>query len=251
MEKRRKMKSFSVRAIAPNAVTLLAFCTGLTSIRFALAGKWELALAAIMLAAVFDGLDGTVARLLRSTSKFGAELDSLSDVVAFGVVPAFLIYHWSLESLDRLGWAVCLIYTVAMLLRLARFNARMEDENEPRKKMGYLTGIPAPMGAGLLLAPIMLDVGYTGDLTQQYPYILAGYTILISLLIVSTLPTISMKFVKVPRDSFIATMLIIGIVFALLFVYTWGVLLAVGVFYLISVPWCYISYRRRLKAENY
>jgi len=251
LEKRRKLKSFSVRAIAPNAVTLLAFCAGLTSIRFALADKWELALAAIMLAAVFDGLDGTVARLLRSTSKFGAELDSLSDVVAFGVVPALLIYQWGLYSLDRLGWAACLIYAIAMILRLARFNARMDEDDGPRKKMGYLTGVPAPMGAGLLLAPIMLDVGYTGNLTQQYPLILAGYTVFIGLLIVSTLPTISMKFVKVPRDSFVMTLLIIGIIFALLFVYTWGVLLMVGLFYLISIPWCYIVYRRRLKVDNF
>lgn len=251
MEKQRKLKSFSVRTIAPNAVTLLAFCAGLTSIRFALVDKWELALAAIMLAAVFDGLDGTVARLLRSTSKFGAELDSLSDVVAFGVVPALLIYQWSLVSLDRLGWAVCLIYAVAMILRLARFNSRMDEDDGPRKQLGYLTGVPAPMGAGLLLAPIMLDVGYTGDLTQQYPLILAGYTILIALLIVSTLPTISMKFVKVPRDSFIMTLLIIGILFALLFVYTWGVLLMVGLLYLISIPWCYMVYHRRLRAQDY
>lgn len=252
MSKRRKLSTFfSVRTIAPNAVTLLAFCAGLTSIRFALDDRWELALSSILVAGVLDGLDGTVARLLRSTSKFGAELDSLSDVVAFGVVPAFIVYMWSLDSLGRLGWAVSLIFAMAMILRLARFNSRLEDESEPRKKMGYLTGIPAPMAAGLAIAPIIMDVGYTGTITQQYPYILAGYILGISILMISTLPTFSFKFIKIPRDNFVPMMLTIGIIFAGLYVYTWGLLLLIAVAYLISIPWCYVTYRRALKRGDF
>ena len=146
------IKAISIRTILPNVVTLFAFMAGLTSIKFALAGKWELAVAAVLLAGVFDGLDGTVARLLNSASRFGAELDSLSDVVAFGVAPSVILYLWVLEGLGRFGWATALIYAIAMALRLARFNSKLEDEKEPRQRTGFLTGVPAPMGAALMCA---------------------------------------------------------------------------------------------------
>ncbi len=248
VQKKRLRNFFSIRAIAPNAVTVLAFSMGLTAVRFALAGKWELSVAAIIIAGVFDGLDGTVARLLRSTSKFGAELDSLSDVVAFGVVPALVVYLWTLQGLDRLGWAAALIYAVAMALRLARFNARMdlEDENDVRKQMGFLTGVPAPMGAGLVVAPMVLDFGFTGNYMQSHPHFLAVYTVLIALLMVSTLPTFTLKLVRVPRESFVPVLLLVATFFAALFVYPWSALIAVSGLYLISIPLCSIAYRKRL-----
>ncbi len=244
------MKAISIRTILPNVVTLCAFMAGITAIRFALAGKWELAAAAITLAAIFDGLDGTVARLLKSTSKFGAELDSLSDVVAFGVAPAVVLYLWSLESLDRLGWAIALIYATAMALRLARFNARLEDYEEPRKRLGYLTGVPAPMGAGLLLMPMLLDLALGESVTKAYPYSISVYAVAVALLIVSTIPTISLKALRVRRSFFVPLMLVIGVIIAGLFVRTWAVMFGIGAFYLLSLPFTIIGFRRRVAAKE-
>ncbi len=241
-------KKFSIRAIAPSVVTLMAFTSGLTAIRFALAGKWELAVAAIILAGIFDGLDGTVARLLKSTSRFGAELDSLSDVVSFGVAPAVVIYLWSLQSLDRLGWALALIYAIAMALRLARFNSHLEDEgDEPKIKMGFLTGIPAPMGAGLISLPMVISFAFETTVVRDYPVIIGLYMMVITVLMVSTLPTPSLKAARVPKQSFVPLMLMIGIFFAILFVYSWQVLLGIGFIYLFSLPICWVSYQRQLK----
>ena len=244
------MRAISIRTILPSVVTLCAFMAGVTAIRFALAGKWELAVASIALAGIFDGLDGTVARLLKSTSKFGAELDSLSDVVSFGVAPAVVLYLWTLESLDRLGWAVALIYATAMALRLARFNARLEDDEEPRKRLGYLTGVPAPMGAGLLLMPMMLDLAAGGGVVRGYSFIVAVYGVAIALLIVSTIPTLSLKAFRVPRSAFVPVMLVIGMVIAGLFVRTWAVMFGIGVLYIVSLPFSVLAYRRRSAAKD-
>lgn len=239
------MRAISIRTILPNVVTLCAFMAGVTSIRFALAGKWELAVAAIALAGVFDGLDGTVARLLKSTSKFGAELDSLSDVVAFGVAPAVILYLWTLEGLDRLGWGVALIYATAMALRLARFNARLDDEEEPKKRLGYLTGVPAPMGAGLLLMPMMLDLALPSETVRGYSELVALYSVAVALLIVSTIPTLSLKALRVRRTFFVPVMLVIGIVITGLFVRTWAVMFGIGIFYLASLPFTILGFKRR------
>ncbi len=244
------MRAVSIRTILPNVVTLCAFMAGVTSIRFALAGKWELAVAAIALAGIFDGLDGTVARLLKSTSRFGAELDSLSDVVAFGVAPAVVLYLWTLEGLDRLGWGVALIYATAMALRLARFNARLDDEEEPRSRFGYLTGVPAPMGAGLLLMPMMFDFATGADTIREYSFGIGLYGVAVALLIVSTIPTLSLKALRVSRSLFVPVMLIIGIVLAGLFVRTWAVMFFIGVFYLASVPFTVLGFRKRMAAKG-
>ncbi|WP_262689673.1 CDP-diacylglycerol--serine O-phosphatidyltransferase [Kordiimonas aestuarii] len=249
-EKALLFRAFSIRTILPNAVTLFAFMAGLTSIRFALAGKWELAVFAILLAGVFDGLDGTVARLLKSTSRFGAELDSLSDVVAFGVAPAVVLYLWGLQSLDRLGWAVALIYATAMALRLARFNARLDDEEEPRKRLGFLTGVPAPMGANLLLAPLMVDFALENTFVKDYAPVVAVYTVAIAMLIVSTIPTVSLKALRIPREWFVPVMLLIGIVIAGLFVRTWLVMIIIGALYVGSMPWSYMAFEKRRKHKR-
>ncbi|GHF27176.1 hypothetical protein GCM10017044_22780 [Kordiimonas sediminis] len=204
-----------------------------------------MAVTAIILAGILDGLDGTVARLLKSTSKFGAELDSLSDVVAFGVAPAVILYLWGLQSLDRIGWAVSLIYAIAMALRLARFNARMEDEDEPRRRLGFLTGVPAPMGAGLLLAPLMLEFILGKGQISNFGLIVSGYAIFIAILMVSTFPTISMKAFRVKKDLFVPFMLVIGAILAGLFAKPWIVLLSIGALYLVSIPLSLVSYKKR------
>jgi len=238
-------RAISIRTILPSVVTLFAFMAGLTSIKFGLSGKWELAVAAVVAAGIFDGLDGTVARLLKSTSRFGAELDSLSDVVAFGVAPAVLLYLFILKDLDRLGWAVALIYASAMALRLARFNARLDDDTQAVKASGFLTGVPAPMGAGLLLAPLMLEFAYGEKLVQGYAPVVAAYAIFIALLMVSTLPTISLKALRVAREAFIPALLVIAAIFTGLFARPWLMLLALGAVYLLSLPFTYALKKKR------
>jgi len=239
-------KAISIRTILPSVVTLFAFMAGLTSIKFALSGKWELAVAAIIAAGIFDGLDGTVARLLKSTSRFGAELDSLSDVVAFGVAPAVILYLFILNDLDRLGWAVALIYASGMALRLARFNARLDEESPAKKASSFLTGVPAPMGAGLILAPMMLEFAYEdGKVLEGQALFVAVYAIIICLLMVSTLPTISLKALRVPREWFIPALLVFVVVVAGLFVHTWWMLLIIGMAYLAGLPFTYIASKKR------
>lgn len=243
-------KAFSIRTILPNVVTLCAFMAGLTSIRFALEERWEMSVLAIMLAGIFDGLDGTVARLLKSTSRFGAELDSLSDVVAFGVAPAVILYLWCLQDLERLGWGAALVYAIAMALRLARFNARLDDEEEPRKRFGFLTGVPAPMGAGLLLMPLMVDFTSQVDFIRGMGPFVAVYAVIVATLMVSTVPTLSLKAFRIPKAWFVPVMLIIGIVIAGLFVRTWLVLIIIGASYVASMPFTYTAYRRRRRKKR-
>ncbi|MFC3050909.1 CDP-diacylglycerol--serine O-phosphatidyltransferase [Kordiimonas pumila] len=243
-------KSISIRTILPNVVTLFAFMAGLTSIKFALSGKWEWSVAAVILAGIFDGLDGTVARLLKSTSKFGAELDSLSDVVAFGVAPAVILYLWVLHDLDRLGWAVALIYAIAMALRLARFNAKIDDASDPRKRFGFLTGVPAPMGAGLLLMPMMIEFGVGDGTASSNGLLISFYSVCIALLMVSTIPTISLKALRVPKEWFVPVMLVIGIIIAGLFVRTWIVFMLIGMLYIVSMPLTYWAFKKRLASKK-
>jgi CDP-diacylglycerol--serine O-phosphatidyltransferase len=243
-------QAISIRTILPSVVTLLAFISGLSSIKFALSDKWEFAVAAIIFAGVFDGLDGHVARLLNSTSRFGAELDSLSDVVAFGVAPAVVLYLWSLESIDRVGWAASILYASAMALRLARFNARMDEEDDPRKRFGFLTGIPAPVGAALALAPMMVDFSITDGALKAQAYYIAPYVLVIALLLVSTLPTISLKALRIKKQYFVLLMLVIAAIITGLFVHTWLAMLFIGVVYLASLPVCFVAYQKRLKQKN-
>jgi CDP-diacylglycerol--serine O-phosphatidyltransferase len=148
---RRAPRGLPLRAVAPNAVTALALCSGLSGVRFAIGGQWESAVAMIMVAGVLDGLDGRIARMLHGESRFGAELDSLSDAISFGVAPALIVYLWSLTALPRVGWICSLIFAVFCALRLARFNAKIDESHQPHKSAGFLTGVPAPAGAGLAL----------------------------------------------------------------------------------------------------
>ena len=244
-------RQISIRTILPNLVTLLAFVSGLTAIRFALDGRFELAFSALALAGILDGLDGTVARLLKSTSKFGAELDSLSDVVAFGVAPAVTIYLWALQGMERMGWAAAMIFAMAMALRLARFNAGIDDEDDPKKRLGFFTGVPAPVGCALAILPMALDFAAIEGWLRPHDWTIAAYIALIGLLSVSTIPTPSIKKLRLPRSYFAPALMLVGIVMAGLFARPWLVVSVLSLAYLASLPLCYFLYRRRLEKKGW
>src|SRR5258708_9436915 len=183
----------------PNAVTALALCFGLTGVSLAIGGQWEKALGAIVLAGVLDGLDGRIARLLRAESKFGAELDSLSDNIAFGTAPALILFLWSLKAEPRFGWLAALALAVCCALRLARFNGRLDAADQPPKSAGFNTGVPAPAGAGLALVPIYLWLITADDRFRQWPGVMA-WTLFIAALMISSLPTYSWASIRIRRS---------------------------------------------------
>ena len=237
-----KSSRLTLRSIAPNIVTVLAMCAGLTSIKFALSGKFELAVAAIILGGVLDGIDGSIARMLKSTSKFGAELDSLSDAISFGVAPAVVLYMWSLQDLKGVGWVVTLIYAVSCVLRLARFNTAL-DENGTVRKKGYLTGVPAPLGAGLALVPLIASFEFDFGFLSQ-PQLVAAWLAFVSLGLVSTVPTFSARQFLIPRDKMMPLLVIVALIAALITTYGWITALLVGLVYVVSIPFSIIRYRK-------
>src|SRR5215207_4315655 len=184
----------------PNTITVLALCMGLTGVSLAVRGEWERALAAIVLAGVLDGLDGRIARLLRAQSKFGAELDSLSDNIAFGTAPALILFLWSLQSAPRFGWIAALAMAVCCALRLARFNAGIDADLQPHKSAGFNTGVPAPAGAGLAFVPIYLWL-ITGDNLFRQWYVVMPWVIFIALLLISSVATYSWSSLRIRRSS--------------------------------------------------
>lgn len=241
--RRRRPGAFTVRTLAANVVTTLALCAGMTAIRYALEERYELALLYVIIAGLLDAADGAVARLLRSTSRFGAELDSLSDVVAFGIAPAFLLYGWGLGALGRMGWIVALAYGVACALRLARFNAQIEDAEDPRKPLGFFTGVPAPAGAGLALLPMMLDFSFGAAIFQK-SLVLVGYIALVAGLMVSNLPTFSLKQIRIRREMLVPTLFLVALFAASVTVYRWSAIAVVAIAYLLSIPLAIWSFRR-------
>lgn len=249
MKNGRLRKRVSLRGIAPNVVTILALSAGMTSLKFALAERWELAVFAILLAGVFDGIDGSIARLLKSASRFGAELDSLSDVVSFGVAPAAIMYLWALRELGGIGWVIALAYVICCALRLARFNSKLDGEDEPRKKAGFLTGIPAPAAAVLALMPIMLGFQTESDLFRS-PALVGITTALVSLGMVSRLATFSFKQLIIPRDQMVPLLLFVGLFAAAVTVYQWAVVVTFGIAYLVSFPFSMQKFSRLTKSEG-
>ncbi len=245
---RLRNRRVSLRGIAPNIVTILALSAGMTSLKFARAERWELAAFAILLAGVFDGIDGSIARLLKSVSRFGAELDSLSDVVSFGVAPAAIVYLWALRELGGLGWVIALAYVICCALRLARFNSKLDVEDEPRKKAGFLTGIPAPMAAALALMPIILGFETGSDLFRN-PALVGITTALVSLGMVSRMATFSFKQLIIPRDQMVPLLLFVGLFAAAVTVYQWAVVVTLGIAYLVSFPISMRQFSRIVKAE--
>src|SRR5436309_2939033 len=241
-ERRRRFRPIPVRMLVPNFITLLAICAGLTAIRLSTEGRMELAVAAIVFAAVLDGLDGRVARMIKGQSKFGAELDSLADFVNFGVAPGLILYFWQLHELNNVGWIAAMIFAISGGLRLARFNATMDDPNKPAFAANYFTGVPAPAGAITVLLPIYL--AFLGMPTA--PAVLTTlYTLLIAVLMVSRLPVFSGKSVRLRVAPELVLPMFVAVVFfiALLIGYPWHILSAGTVFYLLSLPVGWKSYR--------
>jgi CDP-diacylglycerol---serine O-phosphatidyltransferase len=234
MRVRRRLSDFSVNRLVPNVLTLLAVCAGMTAIRFAVSGKFEAACYAIIVAGIFDGLDGRIARLLRSTSRFGAELDSLSDFVSFGVAPAVVLYLWTMSALQSIGWAIVLIFAVCCALRLARFNTQLAAEPPPWAA-GFFTGAPAPAGAGLLMLPMFISFEW-GDWIARSPYLNGVWISGVALLMISTVPTISLKRIRIPPDFVVPTLLGIGVLAGLFTTAPWPTLTFIGALYIASIP---------------
>ncbi|MCG8508042.1 MAG: CDP-diacylglycerol--serine O-phosphatidyltransferase [Rhodospirillales bacterium] len=227
----------------PNILTLLAMCAGLTAIRYGLLGEWEKAVFAIMVAAILDGLDGRIARILKGASKFGAELDSLSDFVSFGVSPAMLLYLWSLQGIGRFGWVLALLFAVCCVLRLARFNTLLDDPDQPAWTANFFTGVPAPMGAGLVLLPMMLWFE-TGSAFFRSPATVAIVLIGVSALLVSRIHTFSFKRFKVESRWVMPMMLAVGLYAALLINAPWATIAVTLIAYIGGIPFSVRAYRK-------
>lgn len=241
----RRFKPIPVRTLLPNVITLLALCAGLTAIRVAVENNIQLALAAIVLAALLDGIDGRLARMLKGTSRFGAELDSLADFVNFGVAPALILYFWGLHDLKSAGWIAGLVFAICAGLRLARFNVMLDDPNRPAWAGNFFTGIPAPAGAITVLLPIYLDLlGISGGLVGTW--MAFCYTLVIALLMVSRLPVFSGKRIgkRVPPEMVLPVFVLVVLFFALLISYPWQVLSIGTLAYLACLPVGYWSYRQ-------
>src|SRR5580704_708054 len=240
--RRRRFRPIPVRMLVPNFITLLAICAGLTAIRLSTEGRMELAVAAIVFAALLDGIDGRVARMIKGQSKFGAELDSLADFVNFGVAPGLILYFWQLHELKDGGWIAAMIFAISGGLRLARFNATMDDPNKPAYAANYFTGVPAPAGAITVLLPIYL--AFLG-LPNPPAILTALYTLLIAFLMVSRLPVFSGKTVRmrVPPEMVLPVFVSVIFFIALLIGYPWHILSVGSVLYLLSLPAGWKSYR--------
>ncbi|PLW76754.1 CDP-alcohol phosphatidyltransferase family protein [Cohaesibacter celericrescens] len=234
---KQRFKAVPFRLIAPNLVTLMALCAGLTGVRMAIEGRFEMALISLFAAAFLDGVDGRVARMLKGTSRFGAELDSLTDFVNFGVAPPLILHIWILNAIPSIGWIASLLFAIAMVLRLARFNVALDEKNKPAWKRGFFVGVPAPAGAIAVLAPIYLELAGMPHY-DQLAILVMIYTLFIAMLVVSSIPTYSGKTVglRIPRAHVVP--LIVGFVatIAMLFSYTWITMLVVVALYLISIP---------------
>lgn len=247
---RRRFKAIPVRTLVPNLITLLALCAGLTAIRLAMEEKLELALAAIVFAALLDGIDGRIARMLKGTSRFGAELDSLADFVNFGVAPALILYFWGLHELKSAGWIAALVFAICAGLRLARFNVMIDDPNKPIWAGNFFTGIPAPAGAITVLLPIYVTFlgAPMGLVTVWFTFL---YTLSIALLMVSRLPVFSGKRVgkRVPPEMVLPVFVMVVLFFALLVSYPWQVLTLGTLVYLACLPLGWLSYREHQRND--
>ena len=247
--RRRRFRPIPVRMLVPNVITLLAICAGLTAIRLSTEGRMELAVAAIVFAAVLDGIDGRVARLIKGQSKFGAELDSLADFVNFGVAPGLMLYFWQLHELHNGGWIAAMVFAISGGLRLARFNASIDDPKKPAFAANYFTGVPAPAGAVTALLPIYL--AYLG-VFKAPATLTAAYTLLIAFLMVSRLPVFSGKSVRlrVPPELVLPVFVCVIFFIALLVGYPWYILSAGTALYLLSLPLGWKSYRDHVRAAE-
>lgn len=252
---RRFGGGLTVRAVLPNAITAAALCSGLTGIRFAIAaasghaGDWEKALLAIVFAGVLDGIDGRIARLLKAQSRFGAELDSLADSLSFGMAPALVLFLWSLQELPRVGWFASLAFAICCALRLARFNARIDVDDQPHKSAGFLTGVPAPVGAGLAFLPMYLWIA-TGQPLFREPWLVAVWVAAMAFLMISNIATMSWKSFRPARSIRLGAIALVALAFGALLIEPWWTLAAICIVYLALMPWSVANYAkvRRLRA---
>lgn len=242
-------RGITLRMVAPNAVTAMALCSGLTGIRYgisAMAGRedhWQFAVLCVLIAGVLDGLDGRIARLLRGESRFGAELDSLSDSIAFGVAPALILYLWSLHAMPKFGWIFALAHALSCALRLARFNANIDVDIQPHKSAGFLTGIPAPAGAGLAFVPLYLWL-VTGEQLFREWYVVAPWAAFVAFLMISNIATYSWSALRLRKRIRLEAIAFAGLLAALLITDPWLTLLLVCALYVVMIPFGMLSYAK-------
>ena len=255
MEQQKKnfkiVSNKKTRVILPNMFTLVGVCIGLSSIKFAFDEKFTLSIIAIIVAAIIDGLDGRIARLIQGTSKVGKELDSLTDVISFGVAPAFIMYFWKLNELGRVGWLICLIYVVCVALRLARFN--VNSGQEPSWKDNFFEGVPSPAGGVLVLMPLIYSLSDIQILNINYNFFVPILFITISILLISKFPTYALKKISVPRSMTIFLLLAVVLYFGLLLLYTFNAIVISGVIYFIMIPISFMHYnnmKKQIKEQN-
>lgn len=249
----KKLKEVPFRKMAPNIVTLMALCAGITTIRFAILGQWTYAILCIFFASIFDGLDGRVARKLKASSKFGAELDSLSDFVSFGVAPAILMYQWSLHTIPHWGWIITLMFSAAMSMRLARFNTMLEDAAVPEYWSHYFVGVPAPMAAAIGVMPLLIWFDFDElEFILRNPYFVGFLMLLVAFLMVSRIPTLSVKKTKISSDWFVPLMILFALIVSCLITKPW---LTLGIFticYILTIPmtiWRFLKDKKAAEKE--
>lgn len=245
--RRPRLKGQPINRLIPNILTVLALGAGMTAIRFGIQGKWEAAVLALMAAGVFDALDGRIARLLRGTSRFGAELDSLSDFISFGVAPAIIVYFWVMNQAGGIGWAVVLLFSICCALRLARFNIKAGESDLPPWAYNYFTGVPAPAGAAMVVFPMVLSFEFGPGIFDR-PEVVGPVIVAAAVLEVSPVPTFSFKQFKVPHKFVVPSLVLVGLLAASLAGAPWATCIAVMTAYLISIPLAIRSFRKLKKA---
>lgn len=242
----RPGQGLTLRAVLPNAITAAALCAGLTGVRFGINGEWARAVIAVVIAGLLDGIDGRIARLLMAQSRFGAELDSLADSLSFGMAPALILFLWTLQDLPRFGWFAALLFALCCALRLARFNARIDMDVQPHKSAGFLTGVPAPMGAGLAFVPLYLWLASGEDLFR-HPVFVAVWVGAIAFLMISSIATLSWTSLRPRRSTRLPVIALVGITFAALLTEPWWTLAVINLGYLALMPWGILSYSRIMR----
>ena len=254
----RPIPGISLRALAPNAVTAMALCTGLSGIWFAMQQRWDAAVAAVVIAGILDALDGRIARLLKGESRFGAELDSLSDVIAFGVTPALILYSWALQHMPRFGWSICIFFVLCAALRLARFNARIDNDDQPHKSAGFNTGVPSPAGAGMALLPLIIwletegqlgNMQWVGDLARDYR-IVGPWLLLSAVLMISNVATYSWSSIRIRSSFRFFALAALGLMAAICIAAPWIGLILITAVYLGILPFSVAGYAKVKRARK-
>lgn len=245
----RRLKDLPFNRILPNILTMLALCAGLTAMRFALDERWEASVGSLVVAAILDALDGRIARMLRGTSKFGAELDSLSDFIGFGVAPAFILYLWTMREAGPLGWVLVLLFSICCALRLARFNTNLDEPDPPAWEKNFFVGMPTPGGAGVVLLPMIISF-QVGDGFFRQPYVVAVFLVVVAFFLVSRVPTYSFKNMRVALRFVLFTLLGFGLFAALAVSAPWLALTLFTCAYLSTLPFSYRSYQARKRQHG-